>query len=75
VTAEVDVLGAALSSVVHRGLEQRPPESVTAALGDDVELLEVGIERSRVEQGTEAKLGERVWSVSCEENGGLAALD
>ena len=59
----------------HRGLEQRPPKAMTAALGDDIELLEVGIERSRVERGTEAKLGEPVRPVASQEHGDLTALD
>src|SRR5215216_2743705 len=54
--AEVDVRRAALSCVLHRRLEQRSPEAVAAALRDDVELLEVGIERSGVERGTKPKL-------------------
>ncbi len=73
--AEVDVSGAALSRMLHRRLEQRPPKAVTAALRDNVELLQVGIERSGVERRTEAKLGEPVWSVPRKENGDLAALD
>ena len=67
--------GAALSRMFHRSLEQRSPKAVTAALGDDVELLEVGVERSRVERGTEAKLGEPVRPVASKEHGHLTALD
>ena len=47
---------AALSCVLHRRLEQRSPEAVAAALRDDVELLEVGVERSGVQRGTKTKL-------------------
>ena len=41
-----------------------------AALGSDVELLEVGIERSRVERGTEAKLGEPIRLIPGEDEEG-----
>ncbi len=51
--------------MVHGRFEQRSPETATAALGDDVELLEVGVERAREERGTQSELGESVGSLAC----------
>jgi hypothetical protein len=41
----------ALSCVLHRSLEQRSPEAQAASLGNDIKLLEVGVERARVSDG------------------------
>jgi hypothetical protein len=60
--------------MLHRRLEKRAPEAAPAPLGEDVEFLEVRVERARVEGGTEAKLGEPVRALPCEENGHVAAF-
>ena len=44
--------------MLHRRLEKRTAEAAAAPLGEDVELLEVGVERTRVEGAAEAELGE-----------------
>ena len=62
---EIYVSGATFARMVRGGFEQRSPETATAALGDDVELLEVGVERAREERGTQSELGESVGSLAC----------
>jgi hypothetical protein len=47
---------------------------VTATLGYNVELLEVGIESACVERGAKAKFGESVWRFAYEEHCDFAAL-
>jgi hypothetical protein len=66
---------AVVSRVLHRRLQERAPETVAASLGNDVELLEVGVERARVERRAEAKLREPVRALPYEENGDLTAFD
>ena len=61
---EVDVSGAAFFRMLHCGLEQRSPKSFATALGNDIELFEVGVEFSGIERGTEAQLGEPVRPIS-----------
>jgi hypothetical protein len=44
--------------MLHRGLEQGSPQPLTSALRYDVELLEISVERARVEGRPKAKLGD-----------------
>ena len=43
---EVDPGGAALSRMLHRRLEERAGEAAPTPLGEDLELLEVGLKRA-----------------------------
>src|SRR5918999_1590946 len=66
--AEVHVAGAPLAGVIHRGLHQRPAQSLAAPAGHDVELLQVAVERLRPEGRPEAQKSQTVGAVATEQH-------
>jgi drug/metabolite transporter (DMT)-like permease len=70
--AEVHMGGTGVAGGVHRGLHQRPPESLPAPLGDHVELLQVAVERVGPDRGPEPEHCQPVRLASAEQDRDVA---